>query len=303
MLHDGRMRYGLLGTGYWATVTQAAALAAHDEATFAGVWGRDPAKAEALAQQHGVRAYSDVDALLADVDAVAIALPPDVQAALALRAAEAGKHLLLDKPVALTLDAADRLVAAADAHGVASLVFFTGRFDPAIATFLTSAQDGGWYAAHGTWYGSIYTPGNPYGQSVWRRQHGGLWDVGPHALAYVLPLLGPVTEVSAVIGSRQTAHLLLGHAGGAASTVSLTLDAAPGASAHGFAFYGEQGTAELPAMTRSADANFGTALSTLEALVRDGAQHHPCDARFGRAVVAILAAAETSAAERRIVTL
>ena len=73
----------------WAAETHAAALAAHPDAEFVGVWGRDPAKVDALAGRYGVGAYHDVDALFADVDAVAAALPPDVQADLAVRAATA----------------------------------------------------------------------------------------------------------------------------------------------------------------------------------------------------------------------
>ena len=95
------MRFGVLGTGFWARVVHAAALAAHPSAELVGVWGRDLAKAKAVGAEFDVPGYGDVDALLADVDAVAVALPPDVQAPLAVRAAEAGKHLLLEKPIAL----------------------------------------------------------------------------------------------------------------------------------------------------------------------------------------------------------
>src|SRR3954447_10295921 len=105
------MRFGVLGTGHWATVTQAAALSTHPSAPLAGVWGRSPDRAADLASRYGVPAYADVDALLAYVDAVAISLPPDIQAPLAVRAAKAGKHLLLDKPVALDPSAADEVVA------------------------------------------------------------------------------------------------------------------------------------------------------------------------------------------------
>ncbi|MYW21905.1 Gfo/Idh/MocA family oxidoreductase, partial [Streptomyces sp. SID2955] len=97
------MRIGLLGTGPWARAAYAPALAGHTGLEFAGVWGRRPEAATALAEQYDVAAYADVDALLADVDAVAVALPPDVQAGLAVRAAGAGRHLLLDKPLALTV--------------------------------------------------------------------------------------------------------------------------------------------------------------------------------------------------------
>src|SRR4029453_13721153 len=96
------MRFGLLGTGPWAQLAHAPGLAAHDRIDFVGVWGRDPSKAAALASEHGVTPYDDLEALLADVDAVAIALPPHIQGDLALRAAHAGKHLFLDKPVAMT---------------------------------------------------------------------------------------------------------------------------------------------------------------------------------------------------------
>jgi predicted dehydrogenase len=283
---------GLLGTGFWARHTQAAALAAHPGVEFAGVWGRDAGKAEALAGDFGVRAYDDLDALFADVDGIAVAVPPDVQ----------GKHLLLDKPLALTVEAADRIVDAVTEKNLASLVFFTNRFAPVQSAFLAEqALVGGWYAAHGTHYASIFEPGNPYGESPWRRERGGLWDVGPHGLSIVLPLLGAVEEVSAVDGARQSTHLLLRHAGGAASTLSLTLDAAPGATTHVYNFFGENGAATLPDGKTPPDEIFGMAAGQLIELAGQSSPQHPCDVHFGRSVVAVLAAAEIARAERRIV--
>ncbi|MFD9246408.1 Gfo/Idh/MocA family protein, partial [Streptomyces sp. NPDC059556] len=91
-------RIGLLGTGPWAGHTHAPALAGHPGIEFSGVWGRRPEAAGALAAASGTRAYDDVDALFEASDAVALALPPDVQAPLAVRAAHAGCHVLLDKP-------------------------------------------------------------------------------------------------------------------------------------------------------------------------------------------------------------
>ncbi|NEE44109.1 Gfo/Idh/MocA family oxidoreductase, partial [Streptomyces sp. SID8455] len=96
------LRIGLLGTGPWARNTQAPALAAHPGVELSGVWGRRAEAAETLATAHGTRAYTGeagIDALLERSDAVAFALPPDVQAPLAVRAAEAGCHILMDKPV------------------------------------------------------------------------------------------------------------------------------------------------------------------------------------------------------------
>ena len=204
------MRFGLLGTGYWAAETHAAALVAAPGTTLAGVWGRDPAKAAALADRYGIRPYEDVDELIAAVDAVAIALPPQVQAPLAARAARAGKHLFLDKPLALTVEAADEVVAAVDATGVGSVVFFTSRFNPPAVDFLRAAvATGGWDGGRATLLGSVV--GTPYDASPWRHEYGGLWDVGPHALSLLIPVLGPIAGVSAALGPHQTATALLTH--------------------------------------------------------------------------------------------
>ena len=133
------MRFGVLGTGFWAKEIHAAALAAHPTAELVGVWGRDVAKAKAVGAEFDVPGYGDVDELLAEVDAVSFSLPPDVQAPLAVRAAEAGKHLLLEKPIALTVPDADRLVDAVQAAGVAAVVFFTFRFQEGTTAWLTQA--------------------------------------------------------------------------------------------------------------------------------------------------------------------
>ncbi len=99
----GGMRIGLLGTGPWARAAHAPALDAHPGLDFVGVWGRRPEAAGELAAVHGVRAYDDVDALLADVDAVAAALPLYRTGGAGGAAARAGRHLLLDKPLATTV--------------------------------------------------------------------------------------------------------------------------------------------------------------------------------------------------------
>ena len=84
------------------------------------VWARRPEAAAALAARFGVEAVGSFDGLLARCDAVAFAVPPDVQATLAVRAADSGRHLLLEKPVATTLADAERLAAAVDRAGVRS---------------------------------------------------------------------------------------------------------------------------------------------------------------------------------------
>ncbi|BCJ74055.1 oxidoreductase [Catellatospora sp. IY07-71] len=296
------MRFGLFGTGYWAEQTQGAALVAHPEAELVGVWGRDAGKAAALAERLGARAYGDPDALIADVDAVAVALPPDVQAPIAERAARAGRHLLLDKPLALTVADADRVVAAVDATGVASVVFFTGRFDPLVTAALEKASAaGGWGAARVTMCASIFAQGGPYAGSAWRKVHGGLWDLGPHALSRLLPVLGPVTEVTSLAGAYATSHVLARHETGAVSALTLTLDAPPTALLFEYQLQGEAGILDLPGGSGDPVAAFGRAIDELLTQVRAGRPEHPCDVRFAREVVAVLAAAQQSQEEGRTV--
>src|SRR3954453_10658539 len=120
------MRFGLVGTGPWAEMAHGPGLASVDEVEFVGVWGPHLDRALPLAQQMGVRAYDDYASLLRDVQAVAFTVPPDVQSVMATEAAKAGKHLLLEKPVATSVAAARAL--SDTAGGVASVVFCPDRF-------------------------------------------------------------------------------------------------------------------------------------------------------------------------------
>ena len=115
------LRVGLIGTGYWAKAVHAPGVRHHPDADLVGVWGRDPSKAADLAVEFGAQPYSDVDALIGDVDALTFAVPPYIQSDIALRAAEAGRHLLLEKPIATSVAAAERLEEAVAAKDAASL--------------------------------------------------------------------------------------------------------------------------------------------------------------------------------------
>jgi predicted dehydrogenase len=295
------MRFGLFGTGPWAHQAHAPGLAAHDGVEFVGVWGRDESKATALAAEFGTKAYGDADALIADVDAVAVALPPAVQAPLALRAAQAGKHLLLDKPVAMDPAQADEIAATVQAGGLASVVFFTRRFMPELARFIDdAAQTGGWVEARVDHVGTIYDEGNPFGASPWRRESGGLWDVGPHALALVLPVLGAVHEVSAMVAPKDMTHLMLRHTSGAISKITLSVDVPPAAAREEALFAGEAGIRVVPEIGWEPITAYGHALDEL-ITAADGGARPELDVAFGAGVTTVLAAAEEAARTGRTV--
>ncbi|WP_406140494.1 Gfo/Idh/MocA family protein [Streptomyces sp. NBC_01089] len=299
---SAKPRIGLLGTGPWALSTHAPALAAHPEIEFSGVWGRRPDAAAALAAEHGTTAYDDADALFAASDAVAVALPPDIQAPLAARAAAAGCHLLLDKPVATTPGGAREVVAAAERSGVASLVFCTLRFTPGVAEWIAGqAALDGWFTGRAEWLGALFSPGadSPYAASPWRREKGGLWDVGPHALSVLLPVLGDATEVTAAGGAEDTVHLALCHTSGASSSATLSLSAPAAAAGATVEFRGTHGVAVLPeGRGGGARVPFAAAVDALLAAVRTG-EPHPCDVRFGLRLTEILAEAESQLAGKR----
>jgi predicted dehydrogenase len=293
------LRFGLIGTGYWARVAHAQALAATPGIEFTAIWGRNPDAARALADEHGATPHTDLDAFLADVDGVAFSVPPDVQSDIAVRAAQAGKHLLLEKPIALTASAAQAMTEAVDQAGVASVVFFTSRFQPNIRAWLADlASIGGWQGGGAIWLASAFIESSPF-NTPWRREQGGLWDVGPHAISLLWASLGPVVAVTADPGAGDLAHLVLHHDGGATSTATVTLGAPEAADGFDLYVWGEAGRSQMPQMASSPVTALRVALTELAEVARAGGQRHPCDVHFGRDVLDVLADAQRQIDARR----
>lgn len=296
-------RIGLLGTGPWAERTHAPALAAHPGLELSGVWGRRPEAAAALAATHDTTAHSGeagLDALFAESDAIAFALPPDVQAPLAARAAAAGCHLLMDKPVATTVAGAREVAEAAEAAGVFSVVFCTMRFAAKTASWIDEqAAKGDWFTAHAYWLGALYGTGatSEFAASPWRREKGGLWDVGPHALSVLIPLLGDVTEVTAVRSEPDLTHLVLRHTSGASSSAALSLSAPKAGGGTGVLLAGEHGATSLPTDAGDPVTSFEAAIDALLEAIRTG-RPHDVDVRFGLRLTEILAEAEAQLTAR-----
>jgi predicted dehydrogenase len=268
-------------------------LVAAEGVELVGVWGRDVEKARRLAAELGVPAWQEYDALLADVDAVAFAVPPETQAELALVAATAGKHLLLDKPVATTVAAANALSEAVAAAGVASVVFFTDRFVEASRAWFgevrtTEGWRGGWLRS----FSSLQEPDNPFGASPWRWERGALWDIGPHALSTLTAALGPARSLTAVGGSGDLVNLVVVHESGVSSTASLTLFAPPAAAGFEAAVWGDAGVSSMPPRPeRPPSEHVAIAAQELVESAHGGTPHE-VDAAFGARIVELLADAQ-----------
>ncbi len=222
------MRVGLVGTGSWARSAHAPLLTGGPETELVGVWGRRYEAAEALAAAHGTRAFASLDDLIAASEAVAFAVPPDVQAVLAPRAAAAGRHLLLDKPLALDVSGAERIADAVGSARVGSLVLLTNRFARGPRAFLAETATTRGVAARASFLADVLLT-TPRDLSPWRHEHGALLDIGPHTIDMLDAAVGPVVpgSVRAVGDSASWVALILEHANGAVSDVALSLASRP----------------------------------------------------------------------------
>lgn len=191
------IRVGLVGAGPWAGLFTAPMLASAPGMSLAAVWARRPAAAEALAHQHGAVAAGSFDDLLAACDAVAFTVPADVQAPLAVTAARAGKHLLLEKPVGFTVADAEAVATAADDAGVATQLMLTYRFTEQVRAFLRSTAGAQVRYLRTTMLGGGALDGSPFA-TPWRQAAGAvLFDLGPHTLDLAEAAAGPITELRA----------------------------------------------------------------------------------------------------------
>jgi len=136
-----RVRIGIVGAGGIAARHAGAIAHLADRMELVASCGRDAAKAQAFADQHGGAAYDDLDRMLSEAqpDLAIVALPPFAHAGEVERIAAAGVHLLVEKPIALDLPRADAMVAAAERAGVIAAVGFMYRFGEAIRAWRDAA--------------------------------------------------------------------------------------------------------------------------------------------------------------------
>ena len=286
------MKFGLVGTGYWARKVHLAGLRAADGATPVAVWGRDAEKVARVAGDEGLDGFTDVEGFLERVDAVAFAVPPFVQVELGIEAAGAGKHLLLEKPVALDVSGARALEAAAQEAGVATVVFVTAAYSPERRAWAEQLRSGGTgRGAAGVFLSSAVSTDNPF-NTPWRREKGALWDIGPHILNALEEALGPVSDVAAAVrGEKDLVHLVLRHESGATSTATASIAADPRVSRADLVAWTDSAAATMPPTTTGIEAIYATAVRELITSASTGAPH-PHGVHDGRRIVELLAAAE-----------
>jgi predicted dehydrogenase len=112
------------------------------DADLVGVTARTRASATPLAERYGVEVFTDVEALIEAVDIVDICVPTDLHKGLVLRAAAAGRHVLCEKPLALSIADAEAMIAACERAGVRLFVGMVVRFFPQYAAARRAVADG-----------------------------------------------------------------------------------------------------------------------------------------------------------------
>src|SRR5580698_2053560 len=138
---DGNLRIGVVGVGVMGS-NHARVLSDMPGVTLAGVVDPDPKQREKVASALGCATFADFDALIGQgVDAVTIAAPTHLHREIALECARRGIHMLVEKPVAPTIEEGHAIVAAARRAGVTLMAGHVERFNPAVQSLKRAIKD------------------------------------------------------------------------------------------------------------------------------------------------------------------
>lgn len=251
--------FAIVGSGHVSRYHHAAIRAlSHRGARLVAVATRDPAKSDAIRSRFGAPAMGFAE--LCDhpkVDVIAICTPSGEHAAQVITAAEAGKHLIVEKPMATRLADADEMVAACEAHRRLLAVAFQRRTQPLFRRLKTLLTDGRFgeplmaslvlpYQRDQAYYAAA-----PW-RGTWAQDGGGvLMNQGIHLIDLLVWLLGDPVEVQARTATRlrpieteDTAAVLMRFSGGALATVAVTTAVSPNFT-HRLELFGTRGGARV----------------------------------------------------------
>jgi len=196
---------GIIGCGMISRF-HAAAIAELPSAELVACYNRTLPAAERLAEQYGgCRPYDDLPAMLADprVDLVTICTPSGAHLEPAMAAIEAGKHVVIEKPLEVTVERCKRLLAAAERAGVRVATIFPSRFHRS-AQLIKQAVDQGRFGqitmadAYVKWWRTQAYYDSGAWRGTWRLDGGGaLMNQAIHSVDLLLWLAGPVVSVTA----------------------------------------------------------------------------------------------------------
>jgi predicted dehydrogenase len=256
------------------------------------VWARRPDAATRLADRHAAPAFASYEELLDNCEAVAFAIAPEAQPALAIQAARAGKAVLLEKPIAANVGDATQLAEAIGEAGVGSVVVLSYRFATGVRRFLEEAASFDASGGRGCFIAGGFL-GGPFAASPWRQREGALLDLGPHAIDLLDVAIGPVTDIVARRSANDWVSLLLEHESGAVSSLSLTGRAGVDPSRVTVELFNATGVLEMNVQADAGNDAFENVGAEFAEVARTSASH-PCDVHRGLVLQQLIARAEAS---------
>lgn len=189
-----KIRVGVLGVGALGQ-HHARIYAQLEETELVGIYDVDQARAATLAAQHGCRVFASIAELAANVEAASVVVPTHLHHAVALELMDRGLHLLVEKPIASTMEEAEAMVARADAKGVILQVGHVERFNPVLGFLEQHARAPRFIEAH------RLAPFPPPREGLHPRgtEVNVVLDLMIHDIEIILHLVGaPVKDVRAV---------------------------------------------------------------------------------------------------------
>lgn len=253
------MGFGIIGCGMIARF-HAKAVADLRGAKVTACFDTFPASAEKLAAEIGCKAYSDLDAMLADpaVDIVTICTPSGAHMEPAVAAAKAGKHVIVEKPLEVTLSRCDAIIKACRDNGVTLATIFPSRFHES-SQLMKQAVDSGRFGrltigdAYVKWFRTQQYYDSGAWRGTWKLDGGGaLMNQAIHSVDLLAWLMGPVRQLSARtallahknIEVEDVAMATLEFENGALGVIEATTAAYPG-SLKRIELHGSEGSAVL----------------------------------------------------------
>lgn len=177
------VRIGIVGAGLWGSM-HARAYAQNPRVELAAVCDLDGNRAERLAEQYQIpKAFTRLEEMLAeDLDGVSVATPDDAHTAVVLAAAASGRHILVEKPLATSVEDCQAMIAAAQRAGVILMVDWHNRWNPPIYTAWKAARAGELGEIRYIYYRLSDTVYVPTKMLPWANRSSVMWFLGSHAI-------------------------------------------------------------------------------------------------------------------------
>lgn len=205
----GQIRFGMIGCGVIGNI-HAYVMEQLDEVKLVAVADVNEQSTAQMQRKYGCDTYTDYHDMLKrdDIDIVTVCLPTGLHYQAVTDAAKAGKHVIVEKPIDISLERAESMIETCDKYGVKFSVIFQHRFDQVVRLLKNAAEDGTLGSIHfGTsrtiWYRDMEYFKAAGWRGTWTYDGGGaLMNQSIHYIDLLQYIMGPVEAVSGLYDKR-----------------------------------------------------------------------------------------------------